>query len=99
MPCWPGVRTVGARRCGGGLAGGTYHTNAGEAARLAESLGPELVLLEGSGAAVPPVAADRSVLVTSAHAPAEALIGGFGPVRVLRGQLVVITMAEQRRRR
>jgi cyclic 2,3-diphosphoglycerate synthetase len=53
------------------------------------------VLLEGSGAAAPPVVADRTVLVTSAHTPSEALMSGFGPVRVLRSQLVVITMAEQ----
>ena len=89
-----GVPTVGARRCGGGLAGGTYLSNAVEAARLAESLGPDLLLLEGSGAAAPPLLADRTVLVTSARRPAATLTSGLGPVRVLRSQLVVITMAE-----
>jgi cyclic 2,3-diphosphoglycerate synthetase len=89
-----GVPAVGARRCGGGLSGGTYLSNAVEAARLAESLEPDLVLLEGSGAAVPPVRADRTVLVTSARRPAAALTVGLGPVRVLRSDLVVITMAE-----
>jgi cyclic 2,3-diphosphoglycerate synthase len=89
-----GVPAVGARRCGGGLAGGTYLSNAVEAARLAESLAPQLLLLEGSGAAVPPLRADRTVLVTSARQPAAALTAGLGPVRVLRADLVVITMAE-----
>jgi cyclic 2,3-diphosphoglycerate synthase len=65
-----------------------------EAARLAESLAPQLLLLEGSGAAVPPLRADRNVLVTSARRPAAALTAGLGPVRVLRADLVVITMAE-----
>ena len=89
-----GVPTVGARRCGGGLAGGTYLSNAVEAARLAESLEPDLLLLEGSGAAAPPLRAERTVLVTSARRPAVTLTSGLGPVRVLRSHLVVITMAE-----
>ncbi len=89
-----GVPTIGARRCGGGLAGGTYLSNAVAAARLAESLSPDLLLLEGSGAAVPPLRADRTVLVTSARRPPAALTTGLGPVRVLRSHLVVITMAE-----
>jgi predicted GTPase len=43
---------------------------------------------------VPPLRADRTVLVTSAHRPAAALTAGLGPVGVLRSDLVVITMAE-----
>jgi cyclic 2,3-diphosphoglycerate synthetase len=90
-----GVTTIGARRCGGGLSGGTYLSNVPEAARMAEQLAPQLVLLEGSGAAVPPMRADRSVLVTSATRPAHSLTSGLGPVRVLSADLVVITMCEQ----
>jgi cyclic 2,3-diphosphoglycerate synthase len=90
-----GVTTIGARRCGGGLSGGTYLSNVPEAARMAEQLAPQLVLLEGSGAAVPPMRADRSVLVTSATRPAHTLTSGLGPVRVLSADLAVITMCEQ----
>jgi cyclic 2,3-diphosphoglycerate synthetase len=89
-----GVTTIGARRCGGGLAGGTYLSNVPEAARMAEDLAPEIVLLEGSGAAVPPVRADRTVLVTSAARSPLALTAGLGPVRVLTADMVVITMCE-----
>ncbi len=89
-----GVTTIGARRCGGGLSGGTYLSNVAEAAHMAEQLSPELVLLEGSGAAVPPVRADRTVLVTSAARGALTLTAGLGPVRVLAADLVVITMCE-----
>jgi cyclic 2,3-diphosphoglycerate synthase len=89
-----GVPTVGARRCAGGLAGGVYLSNATAAAKLAETLEPDLLLLEGSGAAVPPLRADRTVLVTSARRPPLTLTSGLGPVRVLRSDLVVITMAE-----
>jgi cyclic 2,3-diphosphoglycerate synthetase len=90
-----GVTTIGARRCGGGLSGGTYLSNVVEAAHMAEQLAPDLVLLEGSGTAVPPVRADRTVLVTAATRGAHALTAGLGPVRVLNADLVVITMSER----
>ena len=59
-----GVPTIGCRRAGGGLAGGVAVSNVAEGARLAAELQPELVLFDGSGAAVPPVATGRRVLVT-----------------------------------
>lgn len=58
-----GVPTVGCRRAGGGLAGGVVASNVAEGAALAATLEPELVVFDGSGAAIPPVAADRRVLV------------------------------------
>src|SRR5436190_7691769 len=61
-----GVLTVGCRRCGGGLAGDTWVSNVVEGLALAASRGPELVICDGSGAALPPVAADARVLVASA---------------------------------
>ena len=50
-----GVVTVGARRCGCGLAGRPFLSNVDEAVAAARALEPDLVLLEGSGAALPPV--------------------------------------------
>ena len=79
-----GVATVGARRCGGGLFGRPYLSNVAEAAALAGRSSPDLILLEGSGAAVPPIAADRTVLVHVGHRPAAALTAGFGRYRLLR---------------
>jgi cyclic 2,3-diphosphoglycerate synthetase len=87
-----GVTTVGARRAGGGLAGRPYVTNMREASLEAVRLGAGLVILEGSGAAVPPVAWDGGVLVCSAGTPAEYLGGYLGPLRVLLTDLVVFTM-------
>jgi cyclic 2,3-diphosphoglycerate synthase len=89
-----GVPTVGARRCGGGLAGAPYLSNVWEAARLAAASAPGLVLLEGSGAAIPPVAADRTLLVTSAARAPDAFGSGLGPYRVLVSDMVVLTMCE-----
>jgi cyclic 2,3-diphosphoglycerate synthetase len=88
------VTAIGARRCGGGLAGAPYLSNVEQAVELARGLDPELLLLEGSGAALPPVAADRTILVTPASRPAGTLLTGMGPYRVLVSDLVCVTMAE-----
>lgn len=87
-----GVTTIGARRAGGGLAGRPVATNVREAAELAVSLGAGLVVLEGSGASVPPVPWDAGVLVVPATLPEEHLAGYLGPLRLLLSDLVVVTM-------
>jgi cyclic 2,3-diphosphoglycerate synthetase len=81
-----GVRTIGCRRCGGGLAGQVASSNVAGGALLAEGLAPDLVVFDGSGAAVPPVAADRRILVTSG---AHNVFAGLNPYRVLVSDLVV----------
>ncbi len=58
-----GVPTVGCRRAGGGMAGAPLASNVLEGARVAASLEPDVVVFDGSGAAIPPVAADARVLV------------------------------------
>ena len=88
-----GVTTIGARRAGGGLAGAPYATNVRAAAELAAARSPGVVVLEGSGAAIPPVPWDAGILVVPAGAPAEYVGGYLGPYRLLRSDLVVVTMA------
>jgi cyclic 2,3-diphosphoglycerate synthetase len=61
-----GVPTIGCRRAGGGLAGGVFVSNVAEGARLAASRRPDVVVFDGSGAAVPPVATTSRILVTGA---------------------------------
>jgi cyclic 2,3-diphosphoglycerate synthase len=90
-----GVVTVGARRCGGGLAGQPFVSNVEEAAELAASLGPDLVLLEGSGAAIPPVEAGARILVAAAHQEQESVSGYLGAYKLLLSDLVVLTMCEE----
>ena len=87
-----GVATVGARRAGGGLAGAPFVTNVDTAAVLAAGRGAGLVILEGSGSSLPPVPWDAGVLVVSASTPPEYLGGYLGPYRLLRSDLVVVTM-------
>jgi cyclic 2,3-diphosphoglycerate synthetase len=89
-----GVTTVGCRRCGGGLAGAVAVSNVVEGVATAAGLGAELVLLDGSGAALPPVAADRRLLVVSAAQPVEIAAGYLNAYRARISDLVVVTMAE-----
>jgi cyclic 2,3-diphosphoglycerate synthase len=89
-----GVTTVGCRRCGGGLAGAVAVSNVLEGVATAAGLGAELVLLDGSGAALPPVAADRRLLVVSAAQPVEIAAGYLNAFRARIADLVVVTMAE-----
>jgi cyclic 2,3-diphosphoglycerate synthetase len=88
-----GVTTIGARRAGGGLAGRPLATNVREAAEHAAAIGAGLVVLEGSGSAVPTVPWDAGILVVPATAPDEYVGGYLGPFRLLLSDLVVVTMA------
>lgn len=87
------VATVGCRRCGGGMAGETFFSNVPEGARLADGLGKDLVMLEGSGAAIPPVVADATILVVGAGQGAGYVRDYFGPFRLARADAVVIAGA------
>jgi cyclic 2,3-diphosphoglycerate synthase len=89
-----GAATVGARRCGGGLAGTVGHSNVAAAVRASEELPADVVLLEGSGSAIPPAHADATVLVVPADIAIDELHGHLGPFRVLLADLVVVTMCE-----
>jgi cyclic 2,3-diphosphoglycerate synthetase len=88
------VATVGCRRCGGGMAGEPFFSNVAEGVRLANSISPGFVVLEGSGAAIPPVASDARVLVAGAHQAVESVTGHLGAYRLLTSDAVVMTMAE-----
>jgi cyclic 2,3-diphosphoglycerate synthase len=90
-----GVRTVGCRRCGGGFAGTVATSNVREGARKAVELEPDLVLFDGSGAALPPVETSRRVLVVNATQDPAVVTGYLNRYRHLVSDLVVLTMAER----
>jgi cyclic 2,3-diphosphoglycerate synthetase len=83
-----GVPTIGCRRCGGGLAGQTFVSNVLEGARLAAARSPDLIVFDGSGAALPPVDVGARVLV------AHDAVSGLNPYRVLISDLV-LTMSDE----
>jgi cyclic 2,3-diphosphoglycerate synthetase len=89
-----GVPTVGCRRCGGGLAGAVAISNVLEGVALAAGTDAEILVLDGSGAALPPVDAGRRVLVASAAQPVDVAAGYLNVYRALIADLVVVTMAE-----
>jgi cyclic 2,3-diphosphoglycerate synthetase len=58
-----GVTTIGCRRAGGGMAGAVFDSNVAAGAQLAAAQRPDVVIFDGSGSAIPPVAAEKRVLV------------------------------------
>ena len=89
-----GVVTIGTRRCGGGLAGAPVDSTFAAGVELANDRPESLLVLEGSGAALPPVHADTTVCVVPATADPELVAGYLGAYRLLLADLVVLTMAE-----
>ncbi len=83
-----GVPTIGCRRCGGGLAGATFTSTVAAGASAALALGPDVVVFDGSGAAIPPVATGGRILV------AHDLDSGLNLYRALVSDLV-LSMSDQ----
>lgn len=69
------VPTVGCRRCGGGLAGAPFVSNVEEGGRAALELDPDLVIFEGSGAALPPIDVAARILVAGGAQDPELVAG------------------------
>jgi cyclic 2,3-diphosphoglycerate synthetase len=82
-----GVVTIGCRRAGGGLAGAVTMSNVLEGAALAAEREPDVVVFDGSGAAIPPIDVDARILVSGrGHDP----LAYLNPYRVLISDLVVL---------
>ncbi len=82
-----GVVTVGCRRAGGGLAGAVTASNVLEGAALAAEREPDIVVFDGSGAAIPPVDVDARILVSGSGHDPTAYLNAY---RVLVSDLVVL---------
>jgi cyclic 2,3-diphosphoglycerate synthetase len=85
-----GVVTIGCRRAGGGLAGAVGESNVLAGAALAADREPELVIFDGSGAAIPPVETDVRVLVTSTS-QRDIATSYLNAYRILVSDLVIVT--------
>jgi cyclic 2,3-diphosphoglycerate synthetase len=82
-----GVVTIGCRRAGGGLAGAVTASNVLEGAALAAEREPDVVVFDGSGAAIPPVETDARILVSGMGHDPTAYLNAY---RVLVSDLVVL---------
>ena len=89
------VTTIGCRRCGGGLSGEPFISNVLEGARIANTLDTGITVFDGSGAAIPPVAVDRRILVAGANQDPEYITGFLGAYRVLISDLLLLAMSEE----
>jgi cyclic 2,3-diphosphoglycerate synthase len=89
------ITTVGCRRCGGGFSGKFFLSNIREGVCIAEKLNPEIVIVEGSGASVPPVKADHTICVIGADQSWESIVGYLGLYRILMSDLIFLTMCEE----
>jgi cyclic 2,3-diphosphoglycerate synthetase len=82
-----GVVTIGCRRAGGGLAGAVTTSNVLQGAALAADREPDIVMFDGSGAAIPPIAVDARILVAGPSQDPTAYLNAY---RVLVSDLVVL---------
>ena len=89
------VPAVGSRRAGAGLAGAPFYDTVAAAVEVANASEPGMIVLEGSGASIPPVAADVTILVVGGGTKPEAIRAPMVPYRLLLADLVVITMCEE----
>lgn len=80
-----GVPTIGCRRAGGGFAGAVSMSNVLEGAQLALERSPDVVVFDGSGAALPPIATTKRVLVARGNVDQ-----GLNAYRVLVSDLVLV---------
>lgn len=87
-----GARTVGCFRVGDGPAGEVAHTNVPAGVDVALEGPGDLLVLEGSGAALPPVRPDAAALIVPATGPPRDLAAGLH-VRLLLADVVLLTFA------
>jgi cyclic 2,3-diphosphoglycerate synthase len=87
-----GVPTIGCRRCGGGLAGAVATSNVSDGAVLAAGRGPDLVVFDGSGAAIPPIAVDARILVVNGL---QDVADGLNAYRIHVSDLVVLAGGDE----
>jgi len=88
------IVTVGCRRCGGGMAGLPFVSNVVKGFEVAKSLRPDIIVLEGSGSAIPPVRAHNYLTVSNLLESESYVLGYFGPYRLMLSRLLVLTNCE-----
>lgn len=87
--------TVGCRRCGGGMVGQPFISNVARGAEMANELAEDLIIMEGSGATMPPVWTNRRIVIVGAAQPLEFIRGYFGRYRIMLSDLAVVAMCEE----
>ena len=89
------ITTIGCRRCGGGFGGKVFLSNVSKGAKMADSLNPDLIILEGSGASIPDVQSFKTICVIGANQDWEEITGYLGIYRILISDMVILTNCEK----
>lgn len=89
------ITSIGCFRCGGGLVGKPYFSNIKDGAKIANQLKENFVIVEGSGACIPPLETEKRIVVCGANQPLEYIAGYFGAYRIMISDLAIITMCER----
>jgi cyclic 2,3-diphosphoglycerate synthase len=89
------ITTIGCRRCGGGFGGQVFLSNVSEGAKLADSLNPDLIIVEGSGASVPEIQTSKTICVIGANQSWEEITGYLGIYRILMSDIIIMTNCEE----
>jgi cyclic 2,3-diphosphoglycerate synthetase len=89
-----GVPAIGTRRCGGGVAGTPAFDAFAEGVQRANERPEAVLVLEGSGSAIPPVHADVTVCAVPVGGDLELVTGHVGVARLLLSDLVVGTLGD-----
>lgn len=89
------ILTIGCRRCGGGMVGDVFITNMKKGAQIANEVNADFVIMEGSGAAIPPIKTDKHIVLVGANQPIINIENFFGPFRIKLADLIIITMCEE----
>lgn len=89
------ILTIGCRRCGGGMVGDVFITNMKKGAQMANKVDADFVIMEGSGAAIPPIKTNKHIVLIGANQPIINIQNFFGPFRIGLADLVILTMCEE----
>jgi cyclic 2,3-diphosphoglycerate synthetase len=77
------------------MVGQVFITNMKKGAQMANDVDADFVIMEGSGAAIPPIKTDRHIVLIGANQPIINIERFFGPYRIKMADLAVITMCEE----
>jgi len=89
------IKTVGCRRCGGGMAGNPFYSNVLQGAKIANELDKKFIVMEGSGSTFPPVKTNRTITLIGGAQPLWKIFDYLGQYRIMLADLVIVTMCEQ----
>jgi cyclic 2,3-diphosphoglycerate synthetase len=64
-------------------------------AELANDVDANFVIMEGSGAAIPPIKTNRHIVLVGLNQPIDNIKSYFGPFRIKLADLVILTMCEE----